>query len=250
MLNDDNYDYVISDGTHSLTINPVDLTVDVKGESTYGKADTKYTVTGTVAKNGETMIADSGTLSNLAANSAAGSYKTTWQDKTGAGTSSAAADIKGKYLTTAERRSENTSSVTGKDTADGIRTVQLKAGENTDNSGLSTFNSNNYNITYNTTQVINPAKLTITIDGKKVYGSTTGNISITGVTGNQSSDSLGGLRIDNNMGQLTDVGVYHHNWTQSAGLDGYTISGESYTYDTAAGKIKSEQKTLPLGLLA
>lgn len=236
VLNDDNYDYVISDGTHSLTINPVDLTVDVKGESTYGKTDTKYTVTGTVAKNGETMIADSGTLSNLAANSAAGSYKTTWQDKTGAGTSSAAADIKGKYLTTAERRSENTSSVTGKDTADGIRTVQLKAGENTDNSGLSTFNSNNYNITYNTTQVINPAKLTITIDGKKVYGSTTGNISITGVTGNQSSDSLGGLRIDNNMGQLTDVGVYHHNWTQSAGLDGYTISGESYTYDTAAGK--------------
>ena len=236
VLNDNNYDYVISEGTHTLTINPVNLTVDVKGESTYGKTDTKYTVTGTGAKNGETMIADSGTLSNLAANSAAGSYKTTWQDKTGAGTSSAAADIKGKYLTTAERRSKNTSSVTGKDTADGIRTVQLKAGENTDNSGLSTFNSNNYNITYNTTQVINPAKLTITIDGKKVYGSTTGNISITGVTGNQSSDSLGGLRIDNNMGQLTDVGVYHHNWTQSAGLDGYTISGESYTYDTAAGK--------------
>ena len=250
VLNDDNYDYVISDGTHSLTINPVDLTVDVKGESTYGKADTKYTVTGTVAKNGETMIADSGTLSNLAANSAAGSYKTTWQDKTGAGTSSAAADIKGKYLTTAERRSENTSSVTGKDTADGIRTVQLKAGENTDNSGLSTFNSNNYNITYNTTQVINPAKLTITIDGKKVYGSTTGNISITGVTGNQSSDSLGGLRIDNNMGQLTDVGVYHHNWTQLRDSMATPSRVRVIPMIPPPARIKSEQKTLPLGLLA
>lgn len=249
VLNDDNYDYVISDGTHSLTINPVDLTVDVKGESTYGKADTKYTVTGTVAKNGETMIADSGTLSNLAANSAAGSYKTTWQDKTGAGTSSAAADIKGKYLTTAERRSENTSSVTGKDTADGIRTVQLKAGENTDNSGLSTFNSNNYNITYNTTQVINPEKLTITIKGTKVYGSQSaalapGTATIEGVVSGDAVPKVTGIT-DNMNNTLMDAGRYHHDWSSYAGI---SAKKESYTYVDMEGNNHTVDKDNASGI--
>ena len=85
MLNDDNYDYVISEGSHTLTINPVDLTVNVKGESTYGKTDTTYTVTSTGAKNGENIVAGSETKSNLAANASAGSYTANaWTDKTGA----------------------------------------------------------------------------------------------------------------------------------------------------------------------
>ena len=241
VLNDNNYDYVIKDGTHTLTITPVDLTVNVKnvkGESTYGKTDTKYTVTSTSAKNGETMTVDSGTLSNLVANSPAGSYTANeWTDTTGAATSTASTKS-GKYLNTAELRS-GTSPTAGTDTDKGIYTVQLGAGENTDGSGLSTFSVNNYNITYRTTQVINPAKLTITINGTKVYGSqptglTTGNMRI--MSGELATgDSLAGLTIANNMGRLTDVGTYRHNWSQSAGLNGNTISAESYTYDTVAG---------------
>lgn len=239
VLNDDNYDYVVSEGSHRLTINPVDLTVNVKGESTYGKADTIYTVTSTGAKtkNGETLVAGSETKSNLEANAAAGSYTAAaWTDTTGAATSTAAAS--GKYLNTAALRAGQSSDA-GTDTDKGIYQVQLAAGTNTDGSGLSTFSANNYNITYQTTQVVHPAKLTITIDGTKVYGSqptglTAGNMTIT--SGELAhGDSLKGLTVDDNMGQLTDVGAYRHNWSQSAGLNGNAISAESYTYDTVDG---------------
>ncbi|WP_288851288.1 hypothetical protein [uncultured Mitsuokella sp.] len=240
VLNDNNYDYVVSEGSHRLTINPVDLTVNVKGESTYGKADTTYTVTSTGAKtkNGETIVAGSETKSNLAANAAAGSYTAdAWTDKTGAITSKAPTQS-GKYLNTAALRAGQ-SSDDGTDTEKGIYTVQLAAGANTDGSGLSTFSANNYNITYKTTQVVNPAKLTITIDGTKVYGSqptglTAGSMTITSGELAQ-DDSLKGLTVDDNMGQLTDAGTYRHNWSQSAGLNGNAISAESYTYDTVDG---------------
>ena len=241
VLNKDNYDYVISDGTHTLTINPVNLTVDVKGESTYGKTDTTYTVTSTGAKNGakngETIVAGSGTLSKLEANSPAGSYTANgWTDTTGAATSTAAAS--GKYLSTAALRAGRSPDA-GTDTNNGIYQVQLAAGTNTDGSGLSTFSANNYNITYHTTQVIHPEKLTIAINGTKVYGSqptglTAGSMTIT--SGELAyGDSLSGLTVADNMGQLTDVGAYRHNWSQSAGLNGNAISAESYTYDTVDG---------------
>lgn len=238
VLNDDNYDYVVSEGSHRLTINPVDLTVTVKGESTYGKTDTTYTVTSTGAKNGETIVAGSETKSNLEANSPAGSYTANaWTDKTGAATSTAPTQS-GKYLNTAALRADQ-SSGNGTATDKGIYQVQLAAGTNTDGSGLSTFSANNYNITYHTTQVIHPEKLTIAIGGTKVYGSqptglTAGNMTIT--SGELAhGDSLKGLTVDDNMGQLTDAGTYRHNWSQSAGLDGNAISKESYTYDTVDG---------------
>lgn len=213
VLNDDNYDYVISEGSHTLTINPVDLTVNVKGESTYGKTDTTYTVTSTGAKNGENIVAGSETKSSLAANASAGSYTANaWTDKTGAITSKAPTQS-GKYLNTAARRAEQ-SSDNGTATDKGIYQVQLAAGTNTDGSGLSTFSANNYNITYRTTQVVNPAKLAITIDGTKVYGSqpsslTAGNMTI--ASGELAhGDSLNGLNVADNMGQLTDAGTYRH----------------------------------------
>lgn len=249
VLNKDNYDYVISDGTHTLTINPVSMTVDVKGESTYGNTGTTYTVTNvTGAKNNERPTIDNATKPNpdIEAKSPAGSYTTNWQDKTGAGTSSAANDVKGKYLTTAERRSENADALAGKETADGIRTVKLVAGKNNDNSGLSTFNSNNYNITYHTTQVINPEKITITIDGTKVYGSQPtdsltmdNNVRIT--SGKLADgDSLAGMTISDNMGPLTDVGTYHHNWSMYAGGN---VPPESYTYEDADGQTHTGNST-------
>ena len=245
VLNNNNYDYVISEGNHTLTINPVDLIVDVKGESTYGKTDTKYTVTSTGAKNGETMIADSGMLSNLVANSPAGSYTANeWTDTTGAATSKATA-ASGKYLNTAELRS-GTLPAAGTDTDKGIYTVQLEAGENTDGSHLSTFSSNNYNITYHTTQVINPETLTITIDGTKVYGSQPtdsltmdNNVRIT--SGKLADgDSLAGMTISDNMERLTDVGTYHHNWSMYAGGN---VPPESYTYEDADGQTHTGNST-------
>lgn len=245
VLNDNNYDYIINDGTHTLTINPVDLTVDVKGESTYGKTDTKYTVTDVIgAKNNERPTVGDATKSNIENTSAAGSYTVTWMDKNGTDVSSPADDVMGEYLTTAERRSDNASSITGKKTADGIRTVKLVAGKNDDNSGLSTFNSNNYNITYHTTQVINPEKLIITIDGTKVYGSqptglTTGNMNIT--SGELATDdSLAGLTIANNMGQLTDVGTYYHTWSMYAGGN---VPAEKYTYKDVDGQTHAGDST-------
>lgn len=238
VLNDNNYDYVVSEGSHRLTINPANLTVNVMGESTYGKTDTTYTVTSTGAKNGETMMADSGTLSNLAANAAAGSYTANgWTDTTGAATSTAPT-LSGKYLNTAALRAVQ-SSDNGTATDKGIYQVQLAAGTNADDSGLSTFSANNYNITYHTTQVIHPEKLTIAINGTKVYGSqptglTAGSMTIT--SGELAyGDSLSGLTVAANMGQFTDAGTYRHNWSQSAGLNGNTISKESYTYDTVDG---------------
>ena len=254
VLNDNNYDYVINDGTHTLTINPVSMTVDVKGESTYGNTGTTYTVTNvTGAKNNERPTIDNATKPNpnIEAKSPAGSYTTNWQDKTGAGTSSAANDVKGKYLTTAERRSENADALAGKETADGIRTVKLVAGKNNDNSGLSTFNSNNYNITYHTTQVINPEKLTITIDGTKVYGSQPtdsltmdNNVRIT--SGKLADgDSLAGMTISDNMGPLTDVGTYHHNWSMYAGGN---VPAESYTYEDADGNSHTVDKDKAFGV--
>lgn len=239
VLNDDNYDYVISEGSHTLTINPVDLTVNVKGESTYGKTDTTYTVTSTGAKNGENIVAGSETKSNLAANASAGSYTANaWTDKTGATTSKAPTQS-GKYLNTAARRAEQ-SSDNGTATDKGIYQVQLAAGTNTDGSGLSTFSANNYNITYRTTQVVNPAKLAITIDGTKVYGSqpsslTAGNMTI--ASGELAhGDSLNGLNVADNMGQLTDAGTYRHNWSIYAGG---SVPAESYTY-TDAGSYGTE----------
>lgn len=239
VLNDDNYDYVISEGSHTLTINPVDLTVNVKGESTYGKTDTTYTVTSTGAKNGENIVAGSETKSNLAANASAGSYTANaWTDKTGA-TTSKAPPQSGKYLNTAARRAEQ-SSDNGTATDKGIYQVQLAAGTNTDGSGLSTFSANNYNITYRTTQVVNPAKLAITIDGTKVYGSqpsslTAGNMTI--ASGELAhGDSLNGLNVADNMGQLTDAGTYRHNWSIYAGG---SVPAESYTY-TDAGSYGTE----------
>ena len=252
VLNDNNYDYVITDGTHTLTINPASMTVDVKGESTYGKTNTTYTVTDVEgAKNNERPTVGDATKSNIEDKSAAGSYTVTWQDKTGAGTSSAADDVKGKYLTTAERRSENADALAGKETADGIRTVKLVAGKNNDNSGLSTFNSNNYNITYHTTQVINPEKLTITIDGTKVYGSQPtdsltmdNNVRIT--SGKLADgDSLAGMTISDNMGPLTDVGTYHHNWSMYAGGN---VPAESYTYEDADGNNHTVDKDKAFGV--
>lgn len=237
VLNDNNYDYIINDGTHTLAINPVDLTVDIKGESTYGNTGTTYTVTSTGAKNGETMIADSGTLSNLMANSAAGSYTANeWTDKTGAATSTASTKS-GKYLNTAELRTGK-KTADGTDTDKGIYQVQLKAGEN------STFSANNYNITYRTTQGINPEKLTITIDGTKVYGSqsaglTTGNMNIT--SGELAAgDSLAGLTIANNMGPLTDVGTYYHTWSMYAGGN---VPAEKYTYKDVDGQTHAGDST-------
>lgn len=248
VLNDDNYDYVISDGTHTLTINPVNLTVDVKGESTYGKTDTKYTVTSTGTKNGETMIADSGTLSNLVANSAAGSYTANeWTDTTGAATSTASIKS-GKYLNTAELRSGKASAA-GTDTDKGIYTVQLGAGENTDGSGLSTFSSNNYNITYHTTQIINPEKLTITIDGTKVYGSQSSALSsdaviITGVVPGDAATNVTG--ITDNMNQtLMDAGTYHHDWSSYAGI---SDKKESYTYVDMEGNRHTVDKDNASGI--
>lgn len=243
MLNDDNYDYVISEGSHTLTINPVDLTVNVKGESTYGKTDTTYTVTSTGAKNGENIVAGSETKSNLAANASAGSYTANaWTDKTGATTSKAPTQS-GKYLNTAARRAEQ-SSDNGTATDKGIYQVQLAAGTNTDGSGLSTFSANNYNITYRTTQVVNPAKLAITIDGTKVYGSqpsslTAGNMTI--ASGELAhGDSLNGLNVADNMGQLTDAGTYRHNWSIYAGG---SVPAESYTYTDADGQTHTGDST-------
>lgn len=244
VLNENNYDYVINDGTHTLTINPVKLTVDVKGESTYGKTDTTYTVTSTGAKNGETMTADSGTLSNLAANSAAGSYTANeWTDTTGAATSKATA-ASGKYLNTAELRTGK-KIADGTDTDKGIYQVQLKAGEN------STFSANNYNITYRTTQVINPEKITITIDGTKVYGSQPtdsltmdNNVRIT--SGKLADgDSLAGMTISDKMGPLTDVGTYHHNWSMYAGGN---VPAESYTYVDTDGNSYTVDKDKAFGV--
>lgn len=243
VLNDDNYDYVISEGSHTLTINPVDLTVNVKGESTYGKTDTTYTVTSTGAKNGENIVAGSETKSNLAANASAGSYTANaWTDKTGATTSKAPTQS-GKYLNTAARRAEQTSD-NGTATDKGIYQVQLAAGTNTDGSGLSTFSANNYNITYRTTQVVNPAKLAITIDGTKVYGSqpsslTAGNMTI--ASGELAhGDSLNGLNVADNMGQLTDAGTYRHNWSIYAGG---SVPAESYTYTDADGQTHTGDST-------
>ena len=243
VLNDDNYDYVISEGSHTLTINPVDLTVNVKGESTYGKTDTTYTVTSTGAKNGENIVAGSETKSNLAANASAGSYTANaWTDKTGATTSKAPTQS-GKYLNTAARRAEQ-SSDNGTATDKGIYQVQLAAGTNTDGSGLSTFSANNYNITYRTTQVVNPAKLAITIDGTKVYGSqpsslTAGNMTI--ASGELAhGDSLNGLNVADNMGQLTDAGTYRHNWSIYAGG---SVPAESYTYTDADGQTHTGDST-------
>lgn len=248
VLNKDNYDYVISDGTHTLTINPVDLTVDVKGESTYGNTGTTYTVTNvTGAKNNERPTIDNATKLNpdIEAKSPAGSYTTNWQDKTGAGTSSAANDVKGKYLTTAERRSENADALAGKETADGIRTVKLVAGKNNDNSGLSTFNSNNYNITYHTTQVINPEKLTITIDGTKVYGSRSASDAAK-ITGIVSGDAVPNVIITDNMNQtLMDAGTYHHDWSSYAGI---SDKKESYTYVDTDGKSHTVDKDKASGV--
>lgn len=248
VLNDNNYDYVITDGTHTLTINPVDLTVDVKGESTYGKTDTTYTVTSTGAKNGETMTADSGTLSNLAANSAAGSYTANeWTDTTGAATSTAPAEA-GKYLNTAELRSGKVSA-DGTDTNKGIYTVQLGAGKNTDGSGLSTFSANNYNISYHTTQVINPEKITITIDGTKVYGSQSSALSsdaaiITGIVPGDVAPNVAG--ITDNMNQtLMDAGTYHHDWSSYAGI---SDKKESYTYVDTDRKSQTVDKDKALGV--
>lgn len=223
VLDDNNYDYVISEGKHTLTINPVDLTVDVKGESTYGNTGTTYTVTSTGAKNGETMIADSGTLSNLMANSAAGSYTANeWTDKTGAATSTASTKS-GKYLNTAELRTGK-KTADGTDTDKGIYQVQLKAGEN------STFSANNYNITYRTTQVINPEKLTITIDGTKVYGSRSADLTpdAAKIAGVVSGDAVPNVKITDNMNQtLMDAGTYHHGWSSYSGISN---KKESYTY--------------------
>lgn len=234
VLKDNNYDYVISDGSHTLTIKPVNLTVNVKGESTYGKADTTYTVTSIGAKNGETIVAGSETKSNLAANAAAGSYTAdAWTDTTGAATSTTAAS--GKYLNTAALRAGQ-SSDNGTDTDKGIYQVQLAAGTNTDGSGLSTFNANNYNITYKTTQVVNPAKLTITIDGTKVYGSqsdalTSDAVRITGAAFENDLPSV--TRITDNMNQtLMDAGTYHHDWSSYAGIQD---KKESYTYVDTEG---------------
>lgn len=234
VLNDNNYDYVVSEGSHTLTIKPVNLTVNVKGESTYGKADTTYTVTSIGAKNRETIVAGSETKSNLAANAAAGSYTANgWTDTTGAATSTAAAS--GKYLNTAARRAGQ-SLADGTTTDKGIYTVQLAAGTNTDNSGLSTFSANNYNITYKTTQVVNPAKLTITIDGTKVYGSqsdalTSDAVRITGAAFENDLPSV--TPITDNMNQtLMDAGTYHHDWSSYAGIQD---KKESYTYVDTEG---------------
>lgn len=242
VLDDNNYDYFISDGTHTLTINPVSLTVDIKGESTYGKTDTKYTVTSTGAKNGETMTADSGTLSNLMANSAAGSYTANeWTDTTGAATSKATA-ASGKYLNTAELRTGK-KIADGTDTDKGIYQVQLKAGEN------STFSANNYNITYRTTQVINPEKITITIDGTKVYGSQSSALSsdaaiITGVVPGDVAPNVTG--INDNMNQtLMDAGTYHHDWSSYAGI---SDKKESYTYVDTDGKSNTVDKDKAFGV--
>lgn len=242
VLKDDNYDYVVSEGSHRLTINPVDLTVNVKGESTYGKADTTYTVTSFGAKNWETLVAGSGTKSNLEANASAGSYTANgWTDTTGAATSTAAAS--GKYLDTAALRAGQ-SSDNGTATDKGIYQVQLAAGENTDGSGLSTFSANNYNITYQTTQVIHPEKLTIAIGGTKVYGSqptglTAGNMTIT--SGELAhDDSLNGLAVANNMDHLTDVGTYRHDWSIYAGG---SVPAESYTYTDADGQTHTGDST-------
>ena len=241
VLNDNNYDYVINDGTHTLTINPVKLTVDVKGESTYGKTDTKYTVTSTGAKNGETMTADSGTLSNLVANSAAGSYTANeWTDTTGAATSKATA-ASGKYLNTAELRTGK-KIADGTDTDKGIYQVQLKAGEN------STFSANNYNITYRTTQVINPEKITITIDGTKVYGSQSAGLTSDAakITGIVSGDAVPNVKITDNRNQtLMDAGTYHHDWSSYAGI---LDKKESYTYVDTDGKSQAVDKDKALGV--
>lgn len=241
VLNKDNYDYVINDGTHTLAINPVDLTVDVKGESTYGKTDTKYTVTSTGAKNDETMTADSGTLSNLVANSAAGSYTANeWTDTTGAATSKATA-ASGKYLNTAELRTGK-KIADGTDTDKGIYQVQLKAGEN------STFSANNYNITYRTTQVINPEKITITIDGTKVYGSQSAGLTSDAakITGIVSGDAVPNVKITDNMNQtLMDAGTYHHDWSSYAGI---SDKKESYTYVDTDGNSYTVDKDKAFGV--
>ena len=234
VLNDNNYDYVVSEGSYRLTINPVDLTVTVKGESTYGKTDTTYTVTSTEAKNRETIVAGSETKSNLEANSPAGSYTANgWTDTTGAATSTAAAS--GKYLNTAALRAGQSSDA-GTDTDKGIYQVQLAAGTNTDGSGLSTFSANNYNITYQTTQVVHPAKLTITIDGTKVYGSQSDALTSDAVriTGAAFEDDLPSVtRISDNMNQtLMDAGTYHHDWSSYAGIQD---KKESYTYVDTEG---------------
>ena len=234
VLNNNNYDYVVSEGSHRLTINPVDLTVNVKGESTYGKTDTTYTVTSTGAKNGETIVAGSETKSNLAADAAAGSYTADgWTDTTGAATSTAAAS--GKYLNTAALRAGQSSDV-GTDTDKGIYQVQLAAGTNTDSSGLSTFSANNYNITYHTTQVVHPEKLTVAINGTKVYGSQSDALTSDAVriTGAAFEDDLPSVtRISDNMNQtLMDAGTYHHDWSSYAGIQD---KKESYTYVDTEG---------------
>ena len=53
-------------------------------------------------------------------------------------------------------------------------------------------------------------------------------------------DSLNGLNVADNMGQLTDAGTYRHNWSIYAGG---SVSAESYTYTDADGQTHTGDST-------
>ena len=82
-------------------------------------------------------------------------------------------------------------------------------------SGTTGFNVNNYDISFNSSYVVNKAPLTVTITGSRTYGdanTTTTNYSVTN-TATQNGEKYDYTSIVNGVGQYDDVGSYYKNWT-------------------------------------
>lgn len=230
-----NYDYALANGDHSLLINRADLTVNVNGTGTYGMALTgaDYTVTAGdgMLKNGETLALSSptNTFDTAKTVGAAGRYTNGWTDTKVAKDTASAATGSGTYINTAGVRS---GSSTGETTTAGIRSVTLTDAGNTG------FDASNYNITYNTTLTINPAKLKVNVSGNKIYGQDGTTDAIT-VTGNVAAgDTFSADNFTNTLEKYADAGTYTHQWssytTDSALKDtsSYTGEGTSSSFTT------------------
>lgn len=171
ILNSNNYDYILQDGTHQLKITPVSIKVTVNGSKTYGdfnsQAATDYAVsvsggktydgkqTGQVQlKNNE--VADIVIANNLDEKSNAGTY-------------------------TYDSSNPKT---------DADKSFTISWTDDTANTDANDYHADNYNISFDTTYTIDKAPLWYTYEGSRDYGAdnttTQNTFKLVGVDGTDS----------------------------------------------------------------
>lgn len=176
ILNSNNYDYILQDGTHQLKITPVDIHVKVSGGKTYGDFTSQAATDYTASVSYTSSVSGGKTYDG----------KQTGQVKLKTG--EVADVVIANKLD--EKSNAGTYTYDSSNPKDADKSFTISLTDDTANTDANDYNAANYNISFDTTYTIGQAELWYTYEGTRDYGAdnttTKSTFKLVGVDGTDS----------------------------------------------------------------